>query len=143
MAHSLYLRYKMNSNSIIQIGDFSDDESFTISTDHNAAVTWPFVPSGLDMSTITIAGESTISSTISTGEFIVRDRDLVVDGGDLIINGVGLSSRLDKIEERLGILKPNPEMESRWEQLKSLGEQYRQLEAELTERDYIFEQLKK
>jgi hypothetical protein len=67
----------------------------------------------------------------------------VVDGGDLIINGVGLSSRLDKIEERLGILKPNPEMESRWEQLKSLGEQYRQLEAELTERDYIFEQLKK
>lgn len=68
--------------------------------------------------------------------------NLEVDG-DLTISNASLSERLDKMEARLGILTVRPGLEERWQQLRELGEQYRQLEAELIERDWIFEQLKK
>lgn len=55
----------------------------------------------------------------------------------------GISSRLDKIEERLAILKPNTELEDKWEELKKLGEQYRLLEQELTEKQKIWDLLNK
>lgn len=125
---------------VIHINDFDDDDSITISGT-NPVITWPFA-TGLDMSTVTIAGsDHDMNTSISPGNFKVTT-DLEVDG-DIKIGGGSLSERIDKIEQRLAILQPNPELESRWEQLKQLGEQYRRLEAELTEREYIFEQLKK
>lgn len=73
---------------------------------------------------------------------------LKVDGnaefnGDIKIKGVNLTERLDAIEERLGILRPNNDLEGRWEKLKALGEEYRKLEKEILEGEAIWNTLKK
>ena len=63
--------------------------------------------------------------------------------GDIKNKGVNLSDRLDAIEERLGILRPNNDLEGRWEKLKALGEEYRRLEKEILEGESIWDMLKK
>jgi len=63
--------------------------------------------------------------------------------GDLKIKGVSLSDRLDKIEERLAILRPNEDIESKWEELRELGNRYRELEKEIIEKEKVWDILKK
>lgn len=63
--------------------------------------------------------------------------------GDVKIKGVSMSDRLDAIEERLGILRPNNDLEGRWEKLKELGEEYRKLEKEILEKESMWDLLKK
>ena len=50
---------------------------------------------------------------------------------DIEINGESLISMLKSIEQRLNILKPNHDLELEWEELKSLGDAYRALEAQI------------
>jgi len=68
--------------------------------------------------------------------------ELQGEGADVRINGVSLTGVLKNIEERLNILRPNAELETEWHQLKELGDQYRQLEAELKEKSKMWEKLK-
>lgn len=63
--------------------------------------------------------------------------------GDIKIKGVSLDDRLNAIEERLGILRPNNDLEGKWEKLKKLGEEYRKLEKEILEGENIWDMLKK
>ncbi len=63
--------------------------------------------------------------------------------GDIKVKGVNLTERLDAIEERLGILRPNNDLEGKWEKLKKLGEEYRKLEKEILEGEQIWDMLKK
>lgn len=63
--------------------------------------------------------------------------------GEVTIRGVKLDERLNAIEERLGILRPNNDLEGRWEKLKALGEEYRRLEKEILEGEDIWATLKK
>jgi hypothetical protein len=63
--------------------------------------------------------------------------------GEVTIRGVKLDERLNAIEERLGILRPNNDLEGRWEKLKELGEEYRRLEKEILEGEDIWATLKK
>ena len=63
--------------------------------------------------------------------------------GDIKIKGVSMSDRLDAIEQRLGILRPNNDLEGKWEKLKKLGEEYRKLEQEILEGENIWDMLKK
>jgi len=65
------------------------------------------------------------------------------EGTDIKIGGRSLTESIDKIEERLGILHPNPELEDRWEQLKALRQQYMELEKDLLEKEKIMDILKK
>jgi galactitol-specific phosphotransferase system IIB component len=114
-----------------------------------------------DFDTITITGGTNsppyiTSSTLNISEDIeyvfdfnsIQDRSFIVQGnaeiaGDIIIAGTSLNERLDRIESRLAIVNTNLQMEERWQQLKQLGDQYRRLESELIEQEWIFEQLKK
>jgi len=63
--------------------------------------------------------------------------------GEVTIKGKSLTATLDKIEERLAILHPNPELEDRWDELKELGKRYRELEQELIEKEKVWAILKK
>jgi hypothetical protein len=63
-------------------------------------------------------------------------------GTDIVIDGRSLSKSIDAIEERLGILNPNPELEDRWEQLKVLRKQYIELEKDLLEKEKLMKILK-
>lgn len=64
------------------------------------------------------------------------------EGADIKIGGKSLTEAIEKIEERLGILKPNLELEDRWEQLKELRNQYMKLEKDLLEKEKIMKILK-
>jgi hypothetical protein len=61
--------------------------------------------------------------------------DLTGDDADIRINGVSLTETLQGIQDRLAILRPNSELESRWQQLRDLREQYQALERELQEKE--------
>ena len=63
--------------------------------------------------------------------------------GEVTIKGKNLSDMFQKIEERLAILHPNPELEDRWNELKELGKRYKELEAEIIEKEKMWNILKK
>lgn len=88
------------------------------------------------------------SNTINTWTTYQQPNVLKVSGdaefeGDIKIKGVSMSDRLDAIEERLGILRPNNDLEGKWEKLKALGDEYRKLEKEILEKESIWDTLKK
>lgn len=61
---------------------------------------------------------------------------------DITLNGKSLTKILDGIEQRLAILHPNEKLEDRWQELKDLGQRYRELEAEIISREEMFKTLK-
>ena len=64
-------------------------------------------------------------------------------GGELTVGGKNIGESLDRIEKRLAILRPNAELEERWEKLRELGEEYRKLEKDILEKEHIYDILKK
>lgn len=89
------------------------------------------------------ANISTVSADPSlTGTTLRVHGDAEFDG-EVTIKGKNLSEMLDKIEQRLAILHPNEKLEEKWEQLKSLGQMYRELEAEIIEKEAMWAILKK
>jgi hypothetical protein len=61
---------------------------------------------------------------------------------DLIIDDKSMRSWMEKVEERLNILTPNPELEKEWDQLRRLGERYRKLEKKCQEKSDAWNKLK-
>lgn len=96
----------------------------------------------------TTSSGSTISSVWSSNLYndpsvnITSNGIDMKSGSDIKIGGKSLTEAIEKIEERLGILKPNPELEDRWEQLKELRRQYIELERDLLEKEKIMKILK-
>lgn len=68
--------------------------------------------------------------------------DAKIDG-DLKVKGKSLSEFMEKVEQRLAILHPNSELEEKWDELKELGDRYRQLEKEIIEKNKVWDILKK
>jgi hypothetical protein len=68
--------------------------------------------------------------------------ELKGDGADLTINGKSLKNWMERVEERLNILTPNPELEKEWDELRRLGERYRKLEKKCKEKAEVWNKLK-
>lgn len=64
------------------------------------------------------------------------------DDGDIKFGNTSLRETLQSIESRLAILRPDPILESEWEELKALGDAYRKLEQEIQEKMKTWEVLK-
>ena len=64
------------------------------------------------------------------------------NGADIDINGKSLKDWMEKVEERLNILTPNPELEQEWDELRRLGERYRKLEKKCKEKAEVWNKLK-
>ena len=62
--------------------------------------------------------------------------------GEVTIKGKNIADMFAKIEERLAILHPNPELEDKWDELKELGKRYKELEAEIIEKEKVWKILK-
>jgi hypothetical protein len=62
---------------------------------------------------------------------------------DIRVNGESMMQTLRDIQDRLNMLRPNPELEAEWDQLRALGEQYRKLESEFKEKSKMWNTLKK
>ena len=87
------------------------------------------------------------SNVISTDPSL-KGNSLSVKGnadfeGEITIKGKNLSEMLEKIDERLAILHPNPKLEDKWDELKELGKRYRELEQELIEKERVWAILQK
>jgi len=63
--------------------------------------------------------------------------------GEVTIKGKSLTGMIEKIEERLAILHPNEKLEEKWDELKELGKRYKELEAEIIEKEKVWAILKK
>jgi hypothetical protein len=81
---------------------------------------------------------SALDPTVSAGRL-----DLKGEGADVVINDVSLTDTLKGIQERLNLLIPNPALESEWNELRELGERYRQLEADLLAKQKMWATLQK
>lgn len=64
------------------------------------------------------------------------------EGADIDIDGKSLKNWMEKVEERLNILTPNPELEKEWDDLRKLGERYRKLEKKCKEKAEVWKKLK-
>ena len=84
------------------------------------------------------ANYSAVGSTIEQG----GKMSLRGDKADLDINGKSLKDWMEKVEERLNILTPNPELEKEWDELRRLGERYRRLEKKCQEKAEVWNKLK-
>jgi hypothetical protein len=98
--------------------------------------------------TLTTTAPGTISAggnwtTYNNQPSILKVAGDAVFDGEVTIRGVKLDDRLTAIEERLGILRPNNDLEGKWEKLKALGDEYRKLEQEILEGENIWDILKK
>jgi len=112
---------------------------------------------GSSVPTITIAPNTATPGTILTtgitnGTFNWQDESqkssLQVRGdanfeGDVKIKGKSLVDMLEKIEEKLAILRPNEQLEEKWDELRELRNRYKELEKEIIEKEKMWDILKK
>jgi hypothetical protein len=119
--------------------------------------------STIDMSTITIPSYSGTSAsayttgynwghsnyTITTSDTSISNVNISSDGitmkesTDIKLGERSLKDFMDRVEEHLAILKPAPELEDKWDQLKALRNQYESLKADILEKEKMWDILKK
>jgi hypothetical protein len=85
----------------------------------------------------TFANQNIQPSTLAGGKVHIQGKD-----ADLVIGDKSLKTWMERVEERLNILTPNPEMEKEWNQLRKLGERYRKLEKKCKEKSDMWNKLK-
>lgn len=90
---------------------------------------------GIDWSTLSVAS-SPVHNTLE----VKGDANFE---GDVTVKGKSISDSLERIEERLAILRPNEELEQKWENLRGLRKAYMELEAEIIEKEKVWGILKK
>jgi hypothetical protein len=88
----------------------------------------------------TVWTTNTSDWSISTGQSATID--LKGDDADIRVNGRSLMDAIDALEQRLNILIPNPELEAEWEELRELGQRYRELEKKCQEKGDMWAKLK-
>ena len=143
----------MSSDSIDTITLTGTDSSptYTISSagSGSSGIYWG-INSGLGTpgQVLTSNGTNTSWANISLAEPNLQGATLKVNGnadfdGEVTIKGKNLTDMLEKIEERLSILHPNPELEDRWDELKELGKRYKELEQEIIEKEKVWAILKR
>lgn len=97
---------------------------------------WNTISTGTGTDTITIADWGNLSNTLD----VKGDANFE---GDIKIKGKSLVDSLEKIEEKLAILRPNEQLEEKWEELRNLRKQYIELEKEIIEKEKMWDILKK
>jgi hypothetical protein len=104
--------------------------------------TWLTGASGSNAYTYTGTSTNYAWNTTSIENTLQVKGDSEFDG-DITVKGRSLTEFMDSVEQRLNILRPNPALEAEWDQLRALGEQYRELEKQLTEKSQMWNTLKK
>lgn len=118
--------------------------SFTYTTPVTTSITGTTGSSGSYL----INGSNGIDWTTATITASSMHNTLEVKGdanfeGDVKIKGKSITESLERIEERLAILRPNEELEEKWENLRGLRKAYMELEAEIKDKEKVWGILKK
>ena len=112
-------------SSTVSIDDsvISNNDTFTITLDDTYSTDW-------------------ISTSCKPG-IEISDGDVRIhQDGDLKIGDRSLKDFMDKMEERLGIYTLNPELEQEVEELKKLGQQYKDLEEKIKSKKKLLDTIK-
>ena len=127
--------------------------SNTITSHGNASV-------GVSLGPITSIGSSTSGSYISNGAYGAAANwttapttapltvnasgkiDLQGESADITINGTSLKATLAALQERLNWMQPNTDLEAEWDQLRELGDRYRELEQQCQEKSQMWTKLR-
>jgi hypothetical protein len=132
----------MNSDDDIVILTGADDNM------SSSTLTYTGGPYSFD--NLTIDTSSWNTSTITSIPYASHDPSVSIDNSGIIMKSecdikVGdrsLKEFMDKVEERLNILHPNPKLEDKWNELAELGKRYRELEIEILEKEKMWNILK-
>ena len=149
MSNSIY----DNTMNTVTVIDQTPTSSYTVTTGTNtisnsAGLYWGMNgTSGGSGQVLTSNGTSPGWGNITLAEPALNGATLKVNGnadfeGEVTIKGKNLTDMLEKIDDRLAILHPNPELEDKWDELKELGKRYKELEAEIIEKEKIWKILK-
>ena len=124
------------------VGSITLPSTFTTTT--IGSTTNTTVPNGGYTISSAGTGVNWTTGTTNTNATVEINADgmKIKEGGDITIGGKSLSEAIEKIEERLGILNPNPALEERWDKLKELRKQYIEMEKDLLEKEKIMKILK-
>lgn len=122
--------YIPNPNCMISTGTLTLG-SMHVSTGSNTAP-WP------NSYTYTTTDTASGPINIGTGGTL----DISGPNADIKINGKSLTEMIEKINERLNILTPNLELEKEWDELRRLGQRYRQLEKKFQQKSEVWNKLK-
>jgi len=117
----------------------SASDTITLGGATGASYNWNTSVNGInpsDWGNLTI-GTAVNSSITSSGLM-----ELHGDNADIKINGRSLMDAITALEQRLNILVPNPELEKEWDELRELGERYRELEKKCKEKGEMWKKLK-
>ena len=135
------------------MGTYIDPSILDIMNDTLSVTSSPIYTTGISGQTLISSGGTGGVVWANTGTNIVGNLSsssgaLNVTGdakfeGEITMKGVKLSETLAKIEERLAILHPNPKLEDKWDELKELGKRYKELEAEIIEKEKVWAILKR
>ena len=134
----------------INIGGAMGTDTITLdNTTWGGSITSPYtttttVPNG-GYTLTTGAGTGYNWNTVVSNNHTVEintDGLTMKEGTDIVVGGKSLTKAIEQIEERLGILHPNPELEGRWETLKDLRRQYMEMEKDILEKEKIMKILK-
>ena len=116
--------YNMSDLNATWLSGGSGGSGYTYTTNIGAASPWIATGTTASNNSISVQGDA---------EF----------DGDITLRGRSLSEFMESVEQRLNILRPNPDLEAEWDQLRALGEQYRKLEQQLIEKSQMWATLKK
>lgn len=147
--------YDYNYNDVITITSGTGISDINMSNISGPSIsTGIYTPNGTSASPYnfnynwtTTTGTPTDTITIADfGNIMPSTLDVRGDAnfeGDVKIKGKSLVESLEKIEEKLAILRPNEQLEEKWDQLRELRRQYMELEKDIIEKEKIWDILKK
>lgn len=137
----------IDDNMSVTIGSGTLDSLYGVVPPNN----W-YTTTGTNYPNISIS-PSIYTTTGTSGSWTITDTDLVSpssakiqlngEDADIMIGEKSLMQILDGIEQRLGLLKCREDLESEWEELKVLGDQYRALVKNIEEKSKMWETLKR
>ena len=84
------------------------------------------------------------NGNIAQAGSIVMNGQIEIQGksADIMIDGVSLKTTLAALQERLNWMKPATELEAEWDELRELGDRYRELEQQCKEKSQMWTKLK-
>jgi len=95
---------------------------------YGATPTWTNGATGVGQAPVTINASGKI--------------DLQGESADITINGTSLLATLAALQERLNWMQPATELEAEWDQLRELGDRYRELEQQCREKSQMWTKLR-
>ena len=128
----------IDTNSMAGAIGATDSSYYTIGSSGTSTITLP-------SSTYTWSQDYNISGyTSGYGTVNITNNGIEMpSNSDIKIGDKSIKEAIEKIEERLAILHPNPKLEEKWENLRGLRKAYMELEAEIKEKEKMWEILKK